>query len=193
MMPLLSEPSLELLRDAVRAEAGGPLTYPEVGGTWNDPPCDLAFDDQEVVLGAGREAFARARELVRAWTQFDLPWIRTLDRATPIEQGEMFAFASHQLGVWSINVCRIVRVVDEADADGARFGFSYGTVGTHALRGEERFLVTWNAGSDEVRFGIRKFSTPAGLLLTLLKPVARGVQRRFTHEALARVAGAMQP
>jgi uncharacterized protein (UPF0548 family) len=193
MLPSLSAPTLDDLRDAVRAEVEGPLTYEAVGGTWAEPPEAPAFDEQEVVLGQGRAAFERASHLLRTWTQFDLPWIRTLDRETPLEEGAMFAFASHQLGVWSVNVCRIVRVVDEADGEGARLGFSYGTVGTHALRGEERFLVTWDARSDKVRFGIRKFSTPANLLTQLLGPVARGVQRRFTQDALARLAGAMQP
>lgn len=191
MTPSFAAPSLQDLGEALRAEAHGRLTYDEVGHTWLGPPPGFTFDDQEVVVGQGRDDFVRAEALLRAWTQFDLPWIRPLDRTVPLVEGAMFAFASHQLGVWAVNVCRIVRVVHEHDAHGARLGFSYGTVGTHALRGEERFLVRWDADSDAVSFGIRKFATPSGLLLRLLAPVTRGVQRRFTREALARFAAGM--
>lgn len=192
MIPTLSRPAPAQLAAAVRAEAAAPLTYTEVGQTWGDTPAGFAFDEQQVLIGAGRGDFTRATHLLRAWTQFDLPWLLPLDRTVPLVEGAMFAFASYQCGVWASNVCRVVKVVDEQDDDGARLGFSYGTVGTHALRGEERFLLRWHAASDEVSFGIRKFSTPAGPLFTLLDPLTRAVQRRFTREALARMAEAMR-
>lgn len=191
MTPTLTEPTPEALRAALHGEAGAPLTYEEVGHTWLAHPGGFTVDDQDVVIGHGRADFLRATALLRAWTQFDLPWIRALDRSVPLVEGAMFAFASHQLGVWATNVCRIVRVVEQEDAAGAVLGFAYGTVGTHALRGEERFLLRWDARTEAVTFGIRKFSLPSGLLFTLLAPLARSVQTRFTRDALARLAAGM--
>ena len=44
--------------------------------------------------------------------------------------------------------CRIVAVVNEPD----RFGFAYGTLGTHPQRGEESFIVT--RSGDASRFDV---------------------------------------
>ena len=52
------------------------------------------------------------------------------------------------LGLWWLNACRIVYVVDEAGPV-TKFGFAYGTLPGHAGTGEERFLVEWDRASDE--------------------------------------------
>ena len=184
----LNKPSPERLQQIVASQAGAALTYDDVGSTRGDLPLGWSVDDQRVVLGHGEESFRRAVSAMCRWTQFDLGWVRPLRADVPIREGELFTFVARTLGVWSVNICRIVYVIDEDDAQGARFGFAYGTVGAHSVRGEESFLVRWDKASDEVAFGIRKFSKPASALLRFLGPITRWVQRRFTREAMHRLA-----
>ena len=51
----------------------------------------------------------------------------------------MVAILARSIGLWWLNACRIVAVVDE-DGPVKRFGFAYGTLPDHAGSGEERFL-----------------------------------------------------
>jgi uncharacterized protein (UPF0548 family) len=173
---------------AAAVEAGGPLSYAEVGATEGPLPAGYHHDAQQISLGRGAETFARARAAIRAWKPFDLPWVHLHRPDAPIAVGEVVAFSSRQLGLWAANVCRIVEVVD----DDRRYGFAYGTLAGHVVAGEERFLVAWDPHTDEVTFEIRKFSRAAHPLVTLAGPVARWVQRRFTRDALAAVARAVR-
>ena len=124
---------------------------------------------------------------LRGWKQFDLGWVTPYDASVPLVAGATFAFVSHQLGLWSVNVCRIVYVIDEQEGPVRRFGFAYGTVGDHVVRGEERFLLTQDAAGT-VRFLIDKFSRPANALVWLSGPLATWLQRRFSEGAIARLA-----
>lgn len=187
----LTRPTPSEVQDTVRQMAEAPFTYPDTGATLAGMPEGWHHDVQSGVVGAGDEAWTTAREALTHWTHFDLDWVWPHDRDVPLEPGRSFAFTSWQLGMWSVNVCRVVAVVDEPEADdpevGARFGFAYGTVGAHALRGEELFLLE-RLRSGEVRFTIRKFSLPSHALVRAVLPLARMVQRRFSRDAIARVA-----
>ena len=66
---------------------------------------------------------------------------------------------ARRLGLWWLNACRIVYVVDE-EGPVTRFGFAYGTLPGHAGAGEERFLVEWDRASGEVWYDILAFSRP---------------------------------
>lgn len=188
----LTRPSASAITQLVTGQSGAPLTYDCVGQTNGPFPEGWSTDDQRVVIGQGQADFDRAVCLLRQWVQFDLPWVWLLERNAPLVAGQVVSFLSHQYGVWSVNICRIVYVVDTHSADHAAFGFAYGTVGTHGVRGEERFLIEWDRTIDRVTFGIRKFSLPASWLLTVLGPITRSVQARFTRDALARFAQAMR-
>ena len=183
----VARPTPAQVHGVVLAQASGQLTYPDVGATRGPMPHGWSHDASDEVLGRGMATFDRAVHAMRSWSQFDLTWVFPQDRAVPIEEGRLFGFLAHTYGVWSVNVCRIVYVIDERDDRGARFGFAYGTVGAHSVRGEERFLIEWDRETDQVRFEIRKFSKPAIALLRLLGPLTRRVQRRFTVQALDRL------
>lgn len=183
----LLRPSTEVVDALIRDHTSAALTYDAVGGTLGVLPSGWVIDDRDVVLGKGESVFAAATAAMRRWAQFNLAWVAPVRTDVPIAEGELFSFLARAFGVWSVNVCRIVYVVDERDASASRFGFAYGTVGAHSVRGEERFMVTWDRTTDEVRFGIRKFSLPANLLIAALGPVTRWIQGRFTRDALARM------
>lgn len=183
----LRRPQLEL------GEAPAPLpwSYEHVGATASSPPAGWTVDEEEAEIGHGATTFLRAREAIRGWRMFDLPWLHLLSRPEPAPGAEV-AFASHQLGLWSLNRCRVVYVLDEDGPEEARFGFAYGTLAEHAVAGEERFLATWDKRTDVVRFGIFKFSRLRHPLVRLVAPVARYLQRRFTTEAIGALAQAVR-
>lgn len=168
----------------------GAYSYADVGATRTGPPAGWTVDRDVGVVGHGEADFRRGAERVRQLEMFDLPWIALLTPG-PVSAGRPVTFASRQLGVWTLNACRVVYVVDEQDAAGARFGFAYGTLATHAVAGEERFLIEWDRATDEVRFEVFKFSRLRHPLVRAVAPVARAVQRRFSADAIARVRRAI--
>ena len=52
------------------------------------------------------------------------------------------------IGLWWLNACRIVYVVDESGPI-SKFGFAYGTLPGHVESGEERFLIEWDRGDEQ--------------------------------------------
>jgi uncharacterized protein (UPF0548 family) len=185
-------PSDAEVTDAIARSGRAPLSYNPVGGTVGNLPVGFDHDVQQAVVGHGAKDWARAVSALRRWQQFDQPWIRFHDPTTPIVPGAMVAFASWQYGLWALNVCRVVDVVDVEDAASARFGFSYGTLAGHTVAGEERFELRWDKVTGDVTFEIRKYSQLRHWLVRALGPLARYTQARFSREAIARVRGAVE-
>lgn len=169
-----------------------PLSYEQVGATLGEHPQGYDHDRQGDVVGVGERDYRSLVAAVRGWVMFDLPWVELHDPSAPIETGRVIAFSSHQLGLWVINLCRIVRVVDTTDGDVERFGFAYGTLPGHAVSGEELFLATWDRTTDRVRFSVSKFSRARHPLVRLSGPMGRAIQRRFSRQAIARMARAVK-
>lgn len=170
----------------LQTKGTGRVTYDHVGATGTAPPEGWTSEAHSAELGSGLELYEHAIHALKTWTQFDLSWVCPLDNTVPLQKGQVFGFQSRQLGVWLPHFCRIVYTFDEERADGRAFGFAYGTLTTHMLKGEERFEVTWNRDSDLVRFTISRFSQPANFLARLAWPVTQAYQRRFLRDAVAR-------
>jgi uncharacterized protein (UPF0548 family) len=180
-------PAPDLVARALAASEHAPLSYPHVGATDGDLPPGWDHDEGERRIGEGPADFDRARRAIRGWVPFALPWVRLHRPEATLRVGMLVAFSSRQFGVWTLNVCRVVRVIDEDH----RFGFAYGTLAGHVVAGEERFLATLDPATGAVSFGIRKFSRPNHPLIRLAGPLARRVQRRFTVDAIDAVARAV--
>ncbi len=168
-----------------------PYSYPDVGATRTAPPSGWAVDRLVDDVGVGREAFERAKQAISAYRMFHQSWI-DLIHADTLAEGAEVVFASHQFGMWTLNACRVVYVIDEEDADRAQFGFAYGTLANHAVAGEERFLATWDKQSDIVDFEVFKFSLPRHPLVRMVAPIARSIQRKFSEDAVLTVKRAVQ-
>ena len=185
----LTRPRPEWIESVLRREKASHLSYDIVGHTSSGAPGGKwDWHEEALTLGTGGETWARACVALRGWTQFKMSWVTPFDATVPLEVGEHFAFISQQMGVWSVNVCRIVYTIDEGDDAEQRFGFAYGTLASHAVRGEEQFLLRWDTATDEVTFSIRKFSQPAALITRVVAPLTRSIQAKFTHDALRRLA-----
>jgi uncharacterized protein (UPF0548 family) len=190
-MVSLRRPSDTTVRDFLAAQAKLGFTYREVGATASLPPGGNVVDHTRIKLGEGEEVFTRARAALERWEQFHLGWVGTWPPDTPIRAGEVGAVVARRIGLWWLNACRIVYVVDEPGPVG-RYGFAYGTLPDHAGAGEERFLVEWDRASGDVWYDVLAFSRPQWLLARLGYRYMRRLQKRFGRESAASMMRAVK-
>lgn len=186
--PGFHRPSATRLRAFFEQQRLQPFSYAEVGCTRERTPAGYDHDHNRVLLGSGPAVFERARAALQGWQMFPRPWASVERPAAPIEAGATVVVLFHLLGLWWLNACRIVYVIEEG-APARRSGFAYGTLPDHVERGEERFSVEWLA-DDTVWYDILAFSRPAHALARLGYPLARRMQRRFVRESQAAMQAA---
>lgn len=202
-MPSFRKPSPEHLRQIIAEQAPLEFTYPGVGETkaGGAAPRGYTVDRARVLLGRGSVTYDRAKAALKRWRQFQLGWTEAFPNDTPIRAGETVVVVARVLWTWWVNPSRIVYTIDEAATTAPtgvitvafdRFGFAYGTLPSHAERGEERFLIEWDRRTDQVWYDILAFSRPHHLLTRLGSPFARYMQARFRKQscaAMQRIAG----
>jgi uncharacterized protein (UPF0548 family) len=179
-MPSLRKPSEDALRAFLATQAKLDFTYTAVGATATVPPAGYVVDHTRIRLGEGQAVFAAARAALGRWDHFRLGWVETWPPGLSVEAGQVVAVIARSAGLWWLNACRILSVVDEAD----QFGFTYGTLPGHAESGEERFRVE-RAHGDAVWYDILAFSRPRHILARLGRPWTRIVQKRFARDSAA--------
>ena len=114
MLSLL-KPSAETIRPFLEEQAKLPFSYTAVGATAETPPARFTVDHVRIKLGEGEPVFRSAIAALRRWEQLRLGWAEAWPSDTPIESGEVFAIMGRVLGLWWLNSCRIVYVVDETE------------------------------------------------------------------------------
>jgi uncharacterized protein (UPF0548 family) len=187
----LRKPSVDALRRFMAAQAKLPYTYEAVGATAETPPAGYVVDRTRMKLGEGEAVFRSAITALRRWEQFRLGWVEAWSPDTPIQPGEVVAVMGRAIGVWWLNACRIVYIVDEAGPI-SKFGFAYGTLPGHVESGEERFLIEWNRGDNSVWFEIVAFSRPNHFLTRFGYPVVRRLQKQFGRDSVASMLKAVR-
>ena len=180
----LRKPTADTIRPFLEAQAKLPFTYSAVGATATTPPAGFVVDHTRIKLGEGESVFRSATAALRRWEQFRLGWVEVWSPETPIRPGEAVAVMGRAIGLWWLNACRIVYVVDES-GPASKFGFAYGTLPGHVESGEERFLIEWNQGDDSVWYDIPAFSRPNHILTRLGYPMVRRSQKRFGRDSAA--------
>jgi uncharacterized protein (UPF0548 family) len=187
----LRRPSTEAIRRFLTSQSKLGFTYSAVGATATTPARWYALDHTRIKLGEGEEIFAKARAALEHWEQFRLGWVEAWPPETPIQPGEVVAVVARDIGLWWLNACRIIYVVDEPGPN-RRFGFAYGTLPGHAGTGEERFLVEWDQASGEVWYDILAFSRPHQFLPHLGYPYMRRIQKLFKKQSAAAMLTAVR-
>jgi len=191
MMLSLRKPAAELIRQFLSSQAKLDFSYPAVGATASQPPAGFVVDHTRVKLGEGELVFQAAKAALQRWKQLDLGWLEAWPPDTPIQTGEVVAIVARAIGLWWINACKVVYVVDESGPI-SRFGLAYGTLPDHAARGEERFLIEWDQAANSVWYDILAFSRPNHLLTRLGYPFVRRTQKRFGRESAAAMLKAVR-
>ncbi len=132
------------------------------------------------VVGNGSDLFRAAIEGFRRFQMHNVGWIQQVGPVPALQEGELVCTRGRLLGVYALNVTRIVYV----DVDSPNyFCFAYGTTPQHPLAGEERFSLTFEEATGDVTFGIFAFSRPHTAIGWLLKPALVAMQRRFCRDA----------
>ena len=173
------KPSEDEVAHFLDQQGGAPYSYAAIGATARELPAGFNVDRHRVRIGVGDDCYERAVTAIRSWTMFDLGWVIARPDRGNIEAGLTVAVMVRYIGLWFLNACRIVYVVNEPH----RYGFAYGTLGAHAESGEERFTVERQADGSVV-YDILAFSRPRLWAARLGYPLSRGLQRRFARDSM---------
>ena len=169
-------PNDEFLSHFLARQRTAPLTYREVGASFDDElPSGYHHVRASTVLGQGERTWDRARAGLRQWAAHRGAGITIEPGDAPIQEGTTVAVLMSAGPLRVVASCRIVLVVDEPD----RYGFAYGTLPAHPEEGEERFVVTRDPDTT-VSFEVVAFSRPHDRLTKLGGPIPRALQRRAT-------------
>ena len=174
----LTAPSEDEIQRFISNQSDSGFSYAEVGASATAVPTGYNVDHNRIQLGSGEGTWQRAAEAIRKWRMFSMPWVNLHWASAPIQVGTDVAVSVRHFGLYSLNACRIVYVVEEVSPVN-RFGFAYGTLGQHAESGEERFTVEWNRDDDRVWYDILAFSCPRHMFARLGYPLSRSLQRKF--------------
>ena len=166
------------IRRILEAHRHSPFSYSNQGATRTLLPAEYEVRRDQFLLGEGSRVFFKAKEAVRKWRMFDIAWLRLYWSKTPVAAGNSIAVAIGWFGIWMVNVCRIVYVIDEP----RRYGFAYGTLSQHAEAGEELFLVEWR-DDDSVWYEVLAFSRERHPLVKIAYPIARRLQKKFRSDS----------
>ncbi|HEV2147752.1 MAG TPA: DUF1990 domain-containing protein [Longimicrobiaceae bacterium] len=189
-MFLLRKPTDELVRQLLADQRDLPFTYPAVGATRTGVIPGLPVNHHRARLGEGEGTFARAVAALHGWAMYRLSWTRLCWPDAPLEPGAAVAVVVRHLGLWSVNPCRIVYLLEERGAI-ERAGFAIGTLPEHAERGEERFSVEWHRSDDSVWFELFACAGPNHWLTRVGYPGLRLLQHRFGKGAIRAMRSAV--
>ena len=129
------KPTVESIRRFIAKQAKLGFSYSAVGATATTSPAGFVVDRTRILLGQGEAVFQSAIAALRRWDHFNLGWVAAWSPETPIQPGEVVAVMGRGAGMWWLNSCRIVYVINESGPIN-RFGFAYGTLPGHIQRGE---------------------------------------------------------
>ena len=178
------KPTVESIRRFIAKQAKLDFSYSAVGATATTSPAGYVVDRTRILLGQGEAVFQSAIAALRRWDHFNLGWVSAWSPETPIHPGEVVAVMGRGAGMWWLNCCQIVYVINETGPI-IRFGFAYGTLPGHIQRGEERFLIEWDRSDNFVWYEILSFSQPNYILVYMGYPVVRQKQKRFGRDSAA--------
>jgi uncharacterized protein (UPF0548 family) len=186
----LSKPTRNSILAFISNQKMEPFSYREVGYSRQGAPEGSTVDHNRVSLGQGADTYERAKNAVRAWKMFEMPWMDLCWPEVPIKTGATVAVLVSHLGFWSVNACRIAYVIEDRGTI-EKYGFAYGTLKEHGEIGEERFTVEFNSADGTVWYDLYAFSR-AGIAARLAYPFSRLLQKRFARESKEAMRRAVQ-
>ena len=105
-----------------------PFSYPEVGATRDGAPPGYPLNQLRGWLGAGPEPFARAAGALRGWKMYETGRTKLCWPDVPITASTIVGVLGRHFGLWSLNACRIVYVIEEEASLLRCYGFAFGTL-----------------------------------------------------------------
>jgi len=183
-MYLIKKPDDQRIKEFIEAQSRLEFTYPMIGATRKEQhPSGYILDHNRIQLGHGTALFIRAKQALSEWRHFQFDWIELHQFNETPEPDQTVGVLAHALGLWVLNACRVVYVLEESEPV-QRFAFAYGTLPEHAESGEERFQVEWHAEDDSVWYDIFAYSRPNQLLSKISYPYVRRKQKQFAQDSM---------
>jgi uncharacterized protein (UPF0548 family) len=185
----LARPSATAIEKQISAAGGLPCVAPRILSfdKKENPhvrlPFGFARDFSQSCPGHGDVAFMAAKLAFARWSMFDLGWARVANPEASITPGQIVAVEVHSLGLWSLNLSRVVEAVDTPN----RFGLVYSTTQMHVEEGEELFLLEFDPATGQVSYQLEAVSRPRNLLARLGFPITRAFQHRFARDSHQRM------
>jgi len=104
-MVLFCRPSPDQIKRFIDRSNSLPLSYHPIGIA-RDSPRRFKIDEVSSVIGHGEVAFARAKQALIKWAQFDLGWVELHPQDAPVETGTVVAVLVRHPGHDSIEAMR---------------------------------------------------------------------------------------
>src|SRR4029077_17730854 len=89
----IKKPNPDSIRAFISAQKSQPFSYPESGCSQGQPPNVYIVDHNRIKLGLGFHTFERAKDAIRQWKMFEMPWMELCWPNTPIESGGAVALS----------------------------------------------------------------------------------------------------
>ena len=192
-MYVLGKPTAKDLQKYIAQKSQQTFSYEEVGfslkieqngGDYLSQISDrYTVDRNRIALGSGLDVFERSKIALCHWKMFNFDWINLFSPETSIQTGLTVGIIFSKFGICSINFCRIIDFIQAEEKRIKKFGFAYGTLTSHGLSGEERFLVEWNQKNNIVHYDLFAFSRPNQYLTKIGYWYVRKLQKRFAHSS----------
>ena len=141
------------------------------------------IDHNRITLGSGLKVFEQSKIALCHWKMFNLDWVEIFSPEAIIRVGLTVGIIFHKFGIWSINLCKVIDFIQEEEKGVKKFGFAYGTLTSHGLSGEERFLLEWNQENDMVYYDLFAFSRPNQYITKIGYWYVRKLQKRFAKSS----------
>ena len=113
-MYLFNKPSNEQITDFIESQTPLGYTYPSAGATRNEEaPPGFVVDHTRIQIGSGQATFEAAKRALSEWQHYEFNWIELHRPEARPESDQMVGILARALGLWVLNACRIVYVVEE--------------------------------------------------------------------------------
>lgn len=144
-----------------------PFTYPDAGVAPADPPPGYRRLAVRAVIGSGRPTFTEAADRMLSWQMHERSGLEIVASDEVVRPGAVVVVVM-RLGPLRVTApCRVI----ESFRDGARAGFTYGTLPGHPVSGQESFLVEHH-DDDTVTASVTSLSRPARWFTRLGGPLS---------------------
>ncbi len=185
-MFLVRRPTEAFIERTIETQSQYAVTYPETCLGWTrESRCPVGFveNQSQSIIGDGEEDYLLAKKVFNEWKMLNFDWFQLVRHPEVPIEGRTLCMLVRTMGLYSINVARIIYVED--DSHGHRFSIGYGTLPAYPISGEERLTVSLDPVTQNVIYEIFSFSRPASWIVRLGSPYVRRVQKKFCHDSSA--------
>jgi uncharacterized protein (UPF0548 family) len=146
-MLFLRRPTHQEIHTLLAERGAMGFSYPDVGATRSSAPAGYRINHLRALLGQGADLRARAIGALLSWQLLAVAGLELFPKDPPMQPQTTVALLSRHFGLWSLDFCRVIYVLEAQGEDGGaieRTGFAYGTLPATPLEGRKSSLSSGN-------------------------------------------------